>query len=381
MVSLAIKRKNIPLLEVCIIAFLYILKNIYYIRNASGLLFGIGLIENILYILVLFSILHSSYKTKQFFLIAGCVVVLFLCYLHTGQADLLKGFIVILSLKNLACDDVFRALGNTYILGIAIAIILYFLGISDPGILRRNGMALGFATTNIASRVIQTALFLILVSSKNAGKKYRIVVICVVIGFSTYIITESRMSLILMLAYPIVSGVVNMAISSRKKNIWRNITLVIPVVLLFTSVIITQLYNSNVSVQFLNLAFSNRIYMNLVALQEYGITVFGTAANISSFSGIFDVVADKYVNFLTIDSQYIYLLVYYGFLGTALVIGSLTLCVKKAWDYENGSIVTVLLLLSVYMFTETLGSIFGLPFLIYLSSKVQEFQLEVKKGG
>lgn len=241
------------------------------------------------------------------------------------------------------------------------------LGISDPGILRRNGIALGFATTNLASRIIQLGLFLILASTTKIRSIYKTIALCLIVAAFTYITTKSRVSVLLIVVYPFVNSIIGKGIQSRRQNIWKNIVAVVPLVLLALTIVLTQMYESSTFVQSLNFAFSNRIYMNLVAIQKYGVTPFGTAANISAFSGIFDTVTNKYINFLTIDSQYIYMLVYYGFLGVTLVIASLVLCIRKAWNYDNGRVVTVIILMSIYMFTETVGSIFGLPFLVYLS--------------
>lgn len=369
-VSFKIKQKNMPLIKVCIIAGIYIMKNIYFIRNSTGIWNGLDVAENMIYILVLFEILFFSYKTKQFIIIVGCVTALFLCYLHTGQADLLKGFIVIVSLHNLSEEDVFSFLKMVYFFGIIMTVALYITGISNPGLMRRNGVTLGFATTNIASRLFQIALFFLVVSHKKIKNNKRFIfVICIIAGIFTYALTKSRLSAILMIAYPFLLILIEKGEKSKIKWLWKTMAMSMPVAMLLFSVLLTSLYANNSIVQAINLAFSNRIYMNLVALQKYGITVFGTAADISSFSGIYDSVAQKHIYFLTIDSQYIYLIVYYGIIGMAIVISSVIICIEKAWNSRNNEIVTILLLMSVYMLTETIGSIFGFPFLVYLILK------------
>ena len=367
--SLIIKKKDIPLIAVSFLACIYVMSNAYIIRESGGATAALSILETVIYLGLILFLLLSSFQKHMLFRMICCIALLLVCYLFTGQADLLKAVILLISVKDLEYNKVFRVLWKSYFFAVLVVVALFVCGLSNPGVMRRGGITLGFATTNIASRMIQNTLFL-WISSICGIQKYkgkRLFGICVCVALFSYITTKSRMSSVLLILLPAIIWLMRKIRERKQYNVVGIVCGIVPVILMLVTVFLSMQYNRNTTVQMLNVALSNRIYMNLVAFQKYGITWFGNAANISSFAGVYDSVVNKYVNFLTIDSQYTYLIVYYGIVGTLVVIAGMFFCIKKTWDKGKVEITVMLLLISNYFFTETVGSLFGCPILLYLT--------------
>lgn len=352
-------------LMVALLGVIYIFSNTYVVRNSQLTQNIFDMIEAIVLLVLIVKILVSNYRTRTFAVVCITIFCLLLCYLHTRQAELIEAAIVILALKNAPTNKTYHLLYYVFVLSLIIVLIMYVTGFSDSGVMRRGDVGLGFASPNVGSRIIQTTVFLWALSKPKIKSTY-INAVYFVIAILTFITTGSRLTVFLLICYPFMISIIKKLMSQKRGNTIANVFCLVPPILFFLSIVLTYLYESHTWVQILNVILSNRVYMNYIAIQEYGYSLLGYEANISMFVGSFDLVVNKYINFLTIDSQYIYLLVYYGWVGVVIGITVIMIVIKKAWNNGNATIVATTVLLCVYSLTETIGSIFGFPSLIYL---------------
>lgn len=360
------KLKMVPIV---ILVLMFVLKNSFVIRNSLTLTSILDNLEWVVYILLICAILFSGYRIKQLLLIGIIALLLGICYLSTGQADLMKACIIIVYLNGVKEHEVFTQLYQAFMISFIIVLILYIFGISDAGIGRRNGLTLGFTTTNIASRMIQCILFSWALSKHNSIKFIKLFFISEMVSILILITTGSRLSALITAVLPFLIRFINFLLYKNKDFILKLLSLT-PILFFIITVVLSYQYENNTYIQLLNSTIlSNRIYMNYVAFDNFGFGLLGQTANISSLAGIFDNVSSKYINFLTIDSQYTYLAVYYGFIGTGIWMIANLMTFYKALKEKNAIVIAVLLLLNVYALTETMGSIFAFIPLMYLLVK------------
>ena len=358
------KPKMIPII---LLVFMYVLKNAYVIRQSTLLTSFFDNAEWVIYIILILSVLCAGYKIRQLVLIGIVILLLGICYLSSGQADLIKACILVVYLKGTKEKELFHQLFQAFLLAFIIVLILYVLGISDAGATRRNGLTLGFATTNIASRMIQCTIFSWMVSKRKDIRFAKLFLVTEMVAVFIFLTTGSRASTIIVAISPLIIYFINFLFGRKRGGIILKILSLLPIVFLAVTIITAYLYESSSLVQLINSIFlSNRIYMNYVALDNFGIGLLGQSVNISSLAGIYDSASSTYVNFLTIDSHYTYLIVYYGIIGTIIWMAANLMTFHKAVTQKNAAIITVLLLLNVYAITETMGSIFAYFPLMYL---------------
>ena len=351
-----------------------------YVVRTSAILTGVfDALDGIVLMILIAIILTSSFHTKMFLEICLLTGYMLICYLITGLFDLLRSEIVVLALMNTSAKKTYKMLFRTFIISLGIVFVLYILGISNAGEMRRENIALGFGTPNVASKMIQTAIFLWVLWKSGTQIKYRNIIYLMIIVF-VWLTTGSRNSTIMLIIFPASLYLIKKILKSSHRRWLQYIFVSVPLVLTAITIILPYLYGKYAWVQGLNALVSNRIYMNSVAIQKYGFSIIGQAANIMEFSGIFDVVSQKYTSFLTIDCFYIYILVYYGVLGLTLTLFAITAVIKKAWKNNNHGVLTVTILLCVYCMMETTSSVFVLPFLTYLFVQ-DDISEGIKNGG
>lgn len=364
---------------VCILCTIYVLSNMYVVRTSAILTGVFDALDGIVLMILIAIILTSSFHTKMFLEICLLTGYMLICYLITGLFDLLRSEIVVLALMNTSAKKTYKMLFRTFIISLGIVFVLYILGISNAGEMRRENIALGFGTPNVASKMIQTAIFLWVLWKSGTQIKYRNIIYLMIIVF-VWLTTGSRNSTIMLIIFPASLYLIKKILKSSHRRWLQYIFVSVPLVLTAITIILPYLYGKYAWVQGLNALVSNRIYMNSVAIQKYGFSIIGQAANIMEFSGIFDVVSQKYTSFLTIDCFYIYILVYYGVLGLTLTLFAITAVIKKAWKNNNHGVLTVTILLCVYCMMETTSSVFVLPFLTYLFVQ-DDISEGIKNGG
>ena len=350
---------------VCLLCVLYVWSNMYIVRNKPFLTFACDVLDMGTMVILIAMVLISNFHTKMF---AGmCILTAYMvvCYLYTGMFDLLRATVILLALKDASAHKTYRMLFRTFVMAITVVFVLFLLGISNTGATTRDAITLGFATTNVASKMLQSAVFVWVLWKPNVPVKRRITV-CLLTAALIWGTTGSRNSALLLLILPICLRFVKKIMSSKHAWVIKYLFFAAPLLFMGLTVLLSQLHGKYAWVQVLNGLLSNRIFMNGVAIQHYGSSLIGQAANIKDFSGVFDPVAGKYTTFLTIDSFYVYALSYYGILGAAITLLTMTAVIRRAWQQNNAEVVTVSLLVCVYGMAETMTTVFCMPALIYL---------------
>lgn len=379
MVRTKVKLKTLNSFMVCMLCAVFIMSNTYVVRSSELLKTICDVIDTLLLVILLVIILTTSFHTKMFVRVCVLTGYMLVCYLWTGQFDLLRAEIILLALRDTSARKTYRLLFHTFLISLGIVFILYILGVSNAGEMRRGSIALGFGSPNVASKMIQSAVFLWGLWSSNARANYKNVVYLLMLLF-VWFTTGSRNSVIILTVFPACLYLFRKIMNSRRGRRLKYLFFAIPPLFAAITIILPQMYGRYPWVQGLNALMSNRIYMNRVALQNYGFTVIGQAANLMDFSGIYDVVSQKYTTFLTIDCFYMYVLTYYGVFGLAIALAAIIAVMRKAWRQNNIVVLTVTVLLCIYSMVETTSSLFCLPSLIYLLLR-DDVSVEPEQGG
>lgn len=364
---------------VCLLCVLYVWSNMYVVRNNPFLTAICNVLDIGILTVLIAMVLFSRFHTEIF--VGVCILTAYMaaCYLYTGMFDLLRATIILLALKDTSAKKTYRMLFRTFVLAIAVVFVLYLLGISYTGGTRRDTITFGFVTTNVASRMLQSAVFVWVLWKPNVPVKRRFTV-CLLTAVLIWGTTGSRNSAIVLLVLPICLYFVKKIMNSKHAGGIQYLFFAAPFLFMGLTLLLSQMYGKYAWVQILNGLLSNRIFMNSVAIQHYGSSLIGQAANIKDFSGVFDPVVGKYTTFLTIDSFYVYVLSYYGILGTAITLLTMTAAMRRAWRQNNAAVVTVSLLVCVFGMAETMTTVFCMPALIYLLLR-DDTVVESKTGG
>lgn len=360
-----IKTNRIPVVLTCVLAVIYIMEYTYIVRNNTLFSQMFSILETIVILLIGSNLLLKSYRKKTFVLILIVSVILITMYAATGFSSLISMFLIIVSLKNEDTTKVYRGLFFTFLTTLLFVLFLYIIGISNAGEFRRNAIALGFSKTNRAAMMIQIIYFLYLMQKREIKLQRIDYVVAIILSAFTYFTTRTHSSTFILLICPFLIKIFEIMDKRLKhKNLLLRCLKYVPIVYLGLYLILIVNY-SNPKVQILNSLMSNRIFMCKTIMDESGITFFGNAQNIP-ISQIFDPVRNKYINFFTVDCNYIYLLINYGIVGTCIWMAAVSKCLNKALLNNNFIIVAVLLLVCTWFFTETENSIFSIIPITYL---------------
>lgn len=305
-----------------------------------------------IYLCLVFLIIEKKYRYKQLLLFAFLGILLLLGYIKSNQAAYFRGFLLILASKDIPFDRILKTSRYAITSMFAFTVLLWTVGLSDSGIGRRNGIALGYSHPNIAAQILMIILFLWLIE-KGERITRRDYVVFEGAALITYILTKSNTSIIVMACAPLVIEIVKRIVDQRGNSKMFIFLLECSqgFVVIFTWLSALHL-PSSVILNALDLLVSNRIFLNYYLLNKFNTTLFGQ--NIAGQFSIlvYNDIRNIYNAAMTCDNTYVMSALVMGLIPTAIFLIGFILVIRKAVKEQNYLVVSAAVLLAVYAFCE-----------------------------
>ncbi len=373
----SIETISLPVFCFGILYFIYLLKRIYIVANNPIVLNVLDSVEWPIYIFIfLNAVIKARYKIRDLILIfvVGCVFLL--GFASTGYAELLKAMMIIVALKNVDYHKLFEVMYRILVFSIVLTVLLYFLGLSNAGVQRRGGIALGYAQVNSVGYVLMVLTLLTIVRKEKVDSWNK--VILALLNLVGFIIADSRTGFYLACAALLFSNNRIYAFIKRKRLV-QNILTAVPVILMIATILTAVLYQSSALVQGLDLVFSARITMNSYILTNTGITLLGRPFEYHG-EAIYNSVTQRWSHYLTIDNAYMSLIIEFGLIATIVVGIVYFKLMKKLFKYGAINIAFVMTIISLYGLTESsiISVYVAFPFLLLLNDRLRNTEARVE---
>ena len=344
---------NVTLFEIAVffLAFSTGFNGLYIASESQILSLAMGVVD-IAFDLLLFVIAITKMNKVRSVLLLSVVVVcsVFVSY-HSGTFLFIKLLLLVVCATGEKAEGFLTALKLSFSLVLIAGILLDSIGLGSEAQFRRNGIAFGFSHPNQAALIAVALFAVMLVEGEVKEKRFRFKAGYILL-FLYIALTGSRSSLLVFIIIYIASCCV-----MRHKTIVANkmlllLSSLLPVVVfLFAVITPTMLYQSPV-IQAMDSVFSWRIWLNWFALDTFDVTLFGQQANLS-VAGVYNDLRNAGNITTTVDCTYVGGLLRYGLVGMVMWLGLYVSAIRFSWQKESFGIAIVLIIFSLYAFTES----------------------------
>lgn len=179
----------------------------------------------------------------------------------------------------------------------------------------------------------------------------------VVISALLYLITNARLDAILiLLIIPVIAGARKIQFEDKLNNEVNGLSYIVnhywslTIILPYIYVLMTAYYNNhNKILSKINDVLSGRLWYGKLGLQRYGISVLGQRVTEHGWGGLkgYNLSQTDIAKYFFIDSTYIRLIVIYGVLTGAILIGVLFFVSIRETIRGNYALVSILLLIAI----------------------------------
>lgn len=289
----------------------------------------------------------DRYSKKQLIQLLLFGVIGIAGWFFSDLPDILLFFLFYSTSWNVEVQKLQKMSFIVYCLMIFTVYVLFRMGVVTDAIKRWtlsgiSGHSYGYAHANMLAMVVLQPIILWLYHRNNKVKMADYLVIGAIAIF-IYENTQARtMAVIIVLLLVLIPNIEFLAKMKKFKSIIK-VLVSTPIVCSIISFLVTILYSMNVGfVRIINLRLSNRIYMQLLAIQKYGISLFPSVQIYNEGATIESIIY--------LDSSYIKLAVNFGFIIFAVVIAIYTNAMNmmyKHGDYRALSIAAVMCIMGL----------------------------------
>ena len=349
-------RWNATILEIAL--FLLVLINeiprIYIFSDMNSLLKIFNLLQLPLYGIIVYCIITQKMEQKQFIMFVILAIILLFGYLKSGQAAFFRGLLLIFAFRNFPYKSILHCCRLAVSSVFFMSIVLWALGISDAGILRRGKIAVGYVHPNIAAQVIMI-ICMLYVAEKDEELKWYNYVIIEMIAIITFIITGSKNATIVLMVMPFVIQGIKMYLNKFVVGkIFKFLSEFSQSIIMFCTYLFTKILKNSLLLKKLDLIFTNRLFLNYYLVKHHQITLFGQVVELQDNSGtIYNDIQHVAGAIITCDCSYIFSLLVMGVIPTLVWMIGYIILMKKAIANKNYMIIALAILLAMYSFTET----------------------------
>lgn len=348
------KKVNIFELSLVTLVFINELSKIYLFSQLEVFPTLVKVIEWIIYLGLLCVILQKKVKAKELIIIALLAAMLLIGYLQSGMAVFFRGLLLIVAAKGIPYKRIVHICRIAMCSSFVLALLMFFVGISNSGVARRGYYALGYIHPNIAAQVmfIICLLWLAEIGSHASIKHY---ILCEIYGLAIFLTTGSRTPSILIMIAPIMIEIIKQLMI--KNAIGKNLSTLLKlsqVIILIFSYVTAVILPYNELVNRLDLFFSNRIFLNYYSLAKYGLKLFGQNVVLQDNSGtVYNNIRNMYNWNVTVDNSYIVSLIIMGIIPTIIFVCGYILIINKGIKNRNYMVCGIAVLIAIYSFSES----------------------------
>ncbi len=196
---------------------------------------------------------------------------------------------------------------------------------------RLYGHTMGTSHPNNFAAYVMTVLFLWIY--KNKGKKSSLKLICtdLIVGFIVFALTASRTSLIVILSFSVIYSLYKMMIKVNAERLIHLLKLAIIAVFVVSIYLMNPIGHTGANKILADLTFTTRFTSAYNIYQQYGIHPFGS--NITFVSSVVSAQTGKAS--VILDSAYLNLLLYRGYIATGLFVIAIIHLFKKIGNQKD----------------------------------------------
>ena len=356
------------LFSIFILAVIYGLSCSQFVKIHINIKTLLNNIEWLLYLMLFVQVIFlNKYSKKQLVILAFSGLFLTVGYIISGYAALLRTFLVVVASKKVNYRRIFMTIFYAVVFSFICVFLLYFLKISDAGVLRRGYKAFGFSQTNVCCYIIQTACFTWFAAHDNLKLTKEKTMILWSIAFLNYKLLGGRNTSIILFLFPIVTAVIETIVKRKKYKYIKQCICLFPVLCHGITMATTMLYEKNKLVQRINDMIGSRIFLNYFNFYEYGLSLFGKQTIFNDGKTLYNKVTNKYSTYNTIDNSYMCLTLQMGVIGTIIWLATFFITIAKMVKNEKTILISITLLLCIFGLFESsiIEIIIGFP-LIFL---------------
>ncbi|MBQ6230917.1 MAG: hypothetical protein IJJ74_07335 [Eubacterium sp.] len=326
-----------------------------------------------------FSVEYKNFKYLTVFAgVAG------LALLTSKNTMIVFYFLVILAARGVSARMIISTALQAQGLTLSIAVLFSQIGLLVDYITDRSGrirhfMGFQWATTS-------ALIFLYMVFEYIYLKKGRINIpefaIINIFSYYLYIMTDSRMSFLLVLASTLFFLAFGGVISKKRKPSFRRlftwIIIAMPWIVAAASIYLHKIFIKGGSLDKLNVLLSNRLNYGHQAIDNYGISLLGKKMVWIGY-GLNDTGKGTY-NY--VDCSYLRIAIEYGLIFLAMILFIYSLVIYKA--YKNGRKDLVWITLFILLISVTESRLFNFafnPFMLLAFSSLRKFEVTRKAQG
>lgn len=310
-------------------------------------------IELLVYFALVLSILVKNIKFRNLGLLVVFALLSLIIIIKSGTFVFIVAILVYFNASNIEFYKVTDAVWKAYILLLITSFLLYFMGLSDGGMMReysekRMAPSLGFAHPNSGGYIFTMAVVAKYLSDigkygsmKLNSKPWRKNIVFLFISiYFTFFVFKCRTATIMCLT-AIILGMFFRKIKFSSKFLKVMVLIFHPIMLVITYISATTYPNS--ITLFLDKIITSRFFLLNYHLQNNTLTLFGGPVDYSIY---------------TLDNSYMSYLLEYGMVPSLLFMFGSMLALNKALKNKDGSIIAVSIALLLYGFTE--NGVFGI---------------------
>lgn len=353
--SIIEKNRKVSLYQLCLTGLVLNseISKIFFFSQLDFFSIMKGFVEIMAYAGLIYVIIHKKYSIKQLMLIAVLAMILLAGYIHNGMSSYFRSLLLILASKDVLFPKIVHTIRSTLVFSLALSVLLFLAGVSDSGVTRRGYIALGYEHPNVLAEVIFIIFMLWLAEYASVIKKNKMYAVIFAMAASIFVLTGSRTPSVLLILFPILSGIVKFGLKKNKESrLMRIMGEVSQSVVILVTYLTALLLPNRGWIQAIDLLVNNRIFLNYYALNKYGIKLFGQAVTLQD-TGVYNNVRGLYNWDTTVDSTYMTSMIVMGLIPTVICAFGFFLAVRKGFKQKNYVIVSIAVILVIYGFYET----------------------------
>lgn len=325
----------------------------------------------------------KGYTRNNYISMAVFLAISFLSYKYSGMTTVFDLFFIVIFFPNIDCDKIAKIFYKTMIISVVITLLLYCFNVFPEYIIYRNmtdmqRYAFGFSHPNVLGRILMLICMLHVLIKKDESKILDVIGI-VFVGIFVYVwpnsVTSAEIIFLLAAALLLSMAYTHFMNRNLSQSVIVKLGAKITLPIIFGAVVLITV-NSDYQqiVRDFSITFYKRFYYGFVAIQEYGIHLFGNKITLVGstqryFSG------NKQSTFV-LDCLYILLLVRYGLVVTLYYLYEYIKGIANCIKDKNIYLLVVMVLIAVYSISENGMTVFYSSFIFICSLGMKRSKLK-----
>lgn len=276
-------------------------------------------------------------KNRTWYQLILLVIIACVAYssiiIHSNTLVYTAAFILLA--RGIDYDEIISAFYKVALFAVLLLVVATIIGAVDDNQIRFTytwgvmyGHTMGTSHPNNFAAYVMTTLYLWIYKNRGRNSSAKLIFVVIAIGFIVFALTASRTSSIVILAFAVIYMLYEMMKVVNAERLINLLKLAI-IAVFVVSIYLMNATNQNGILSDLN--FATRFSTAYRIYQQYGIQPFGT--DIELVSSVVSAQTGK--QSVILDSAYLNLLLYRGYIVTALFVAAMILLFRKVGKQKD----------------------------------------------